>query len=155
MGEERKNTARVQGNCEHCGKEWQPERFASVRRCAFTEETFNGNNWQCGLVSSIRRAMGDGDGCHTLHFRNDDIGTYGALVVAVPAESEEWGGGYRLSGLLIGSWYKNRGECEDLKWGYRAHGGEHDDRLTRSDAALIAAWLRDLEDVAPVPALQS
>lgn len=143
MGEERKT--RKEGSCELCGKEWQPENFGSPRKCAFEGETFSGDNWNCGLVTVIRSEMGEGDGCHSLHFRDDEISTYGALVVAVPDPDPQDFCDYSLSGLLIGSWYKERGTCDDLKWGFRAHGDGSDD-LTCDEAVLIAQWLKAREE---------
>ncbi|UQN10396.1 hypothetical protein [Deinococcus sp. QL22] len=131
--------------CEHCGLERQPAHFGDPRGCAFKDETFSGNNWNCGLVSSIRRAFSDGDGRESLHYRNDDISTYGALVVAVPEYDEFYGFGYGLSGLLVGSWYKERGRVDDLKWAFRSH-GHGDETLTRTEAIRIAAWLREREE---------
>jgi hypothetical protein len=136
---------RKEGSCEHCGKLWQPENYGSPRKCAFENETFSGDNWNCGLVSSIRREMyNDEEEAWALRVRRDDQ-SFAALYVGVPSWDGTWGDGYELMGLLVATWYKDRGCCDELKWGIQDRGVESE-ALTRAQAIRIAAHLKAQEE---------
>lgn len=132
---------RKEGCCALCGEEWQPAHFGNPRKCAFEGETFSGNNWNCGLVSTIRSAMYDNeDEQWALRIRFDDQ-SFAALFVAIPDSDLNTHYDYELMGLLVGSWYKDRGACDELKWGIQDRGTDGEE-LTREQAVKIAAHLK-------------
>jgi hypothetical protein len=137
------------GKCELCGKVWQPINYGNARRCAFETDTFSEDNWNCGLVSVIREEMATADGQMSLKFRSDDIGSYGVLVVAVPQTGpqpeDEPPRDHSVSGLLVGTWYKDRGATDELKWAFSDRVRESSD-LTRTEAVQIAGWIAGREE---------
>lgn len=137
---------RKEGCCELCGKPWQPEHFGSPRKCAFEGETFSDDNWNCGLANRLRREMYDKeDEPCALRWRNDDgVGSVGALVIEVPETDPNSPSDYKLAGVLIASWYKDRGRVDTLEWAFEERGTDSRE-LTRTHALDIVRTLDDRE----------
>lgn len=134
---------RKPGACARCGLEWQPENFLNPRKCAFEGETFSANNWKCGLVGEIRRAMTYGNPATAMQCRHEEY-THSALFVAVPDLDPETPTDTDFSGIVVARWYKRRGECDELRWGLEGDGVDGPE-LTREQAVKIVAQLMMLE----------
>lgn len=140
---------RKENCCEVCGEEWQPSNFGSPRRCAFDGEGF-GPNWNCGLVSRIREEIyNNQNDNNALRYRNDDgIGSVGALVIEIPGENPDNPCfDYVLCGLLVSTWYKDRGATESMEWAVQDYGFEDDAgrELTKEQAVKIVEYLNQRE----------
>ena len=127
--------------CTLCRADLQPPHYAHPRECAFKDGQFSPNNWNCGVLHVIRGAMYYADQHEGWLYRNDMIGSYGVLIVAVPSTDPTVPDDYDLSGLLVANWYKDRGRTDDLTWAYFNQG--EPGPLTREQAVRIAAWLQE------------
>ena len=78
--------------CQQRGKTWE----GSDPRCAFEDEVFDKNNWNCATSNAIRSIAEDSD---LVIYNNDQN------LASIPLS---------LGRFLIISWYKRRGRTEGM-----------------------------------------
>lgn len=79
--------------CDRCQARGWPDRFGSRPSCAFEEQWFSHENWQCVTLGILRDIADE----HGFSLRSDD--NDGSLAV-IPTDDR---------GYIVLSFYKNRG----------------------------------------------
>ena len=112
-------------NCKMCVDRGRPAIFGSEPRCAWPDGTnFTSENWSCATANAIRESMRNENAVKgrwdenpdRLNIRREDQSFGFVYVPGHPedvSDGEEFGE-FRGGGVIVGTWYKERGQVQFL-----------------------------------------